>query len=77
MINNENQNSYPQINFSGKIHLITNDQELSEIATILSSAQALGFDTETRASFKKGKSTKSPCFSSLPRKKLSSFDCMV
>lgn len=54
MINNENQSSYPQINFTGKIHLITNDQGLSEIATNLKSAQALGFDTETRASFKKG-----------------------
>ncbi|MBY0555449.1 3'-5' exonuclease domain-containing protein 2 [bacterium] len=42
------------INFKGKIHLITNDQELSLAATELSSATELGFDTETRASFRKG-----------------------
>ena len=42
------------IKFPGQIHLITNDQELSAIAHALESATALGFDTETRASFKVG-----------------------
>lgn len=42
------------ISFSGKIHLITNDQELTAVASELNSVNALGFDTETRPSFKKG-----------------------
>lgn len=46
--------SYNRINFQGKIHLITNDQELANAEQNLNSAQALGFDTETRASFKVG-----------------------
>jgi ribonuclease D len=43
-----------QISFSGKIHLITTDKELSEVTDLLSQAKQLGFDTETRPSFKKG-----------------------
>ncbi|MBS1969808.1 MAG: 3'-5' exonuclease domain-containing protein 2 [Bdellovibrionales bacterium] len=46
--------SYDKIKFPGKIHLITNNQELAVIAPALKSATALGFDTETRASFKVG-----------------------
>ena len=46
--------TYPRINFTGKIHLITCDQELAEVIPGLNSAQILGFDTETRASFKVG-----------------------
>lgn len=46
--------SYDKIKFPGKIHLITNNQELAVIASSLKAATALGFDTETRASFKVG-----------------------
>jgi ribonuclease D len=46
--------SYKRIQFPGKIHLITNDQALAVIAPALKAATALGFDTETRASFKVG-----------------------
>ena len=42
------------IKFPGKIHLITSDKELGAVSDILSQATELGFDTETRASFKKG-----------------------
>ena len=45
---------YPLIQFKGKIHLITNDVELANMAEQLSSAKEFGFDTETRASFRKG-----------------------
>lgn len=45
---------YDLINFTGKIHLITTDTELAAIAGELSTAKHLGFDTETRPSFKKG-----------------------
>ncbi len=44
----------PQITFPGKIHFICNDQELQSIISELNSATVLGFDTETRPSFKKG-----------------------
>jgi len=42
------------ISFSGKIHLITNDQELAAVADQLNSVTEFGFDTETKPSFKKG-----------------------
>ncbi|MFN7729253.1 MAG: 3'-5' exonuclease [Bdellovibrio sp.] len=42
------------ISFQGKIHLIHNDQELAAVAGDISKAVVLGFDTETRPSFKKG-----------------------
>lgn len=45
---------YSRITFPGKIHLITNDKELTAIEPALQQATAFGFDTETRASFKVG-----------------------
>jgi ribonuclease D len=42
------------IKFPGKIHLITNEKELNDVANLIGRATELGFDTETRASFKKG-----------------------
>ncbi len=45
---------YKRISFQGKIHLITNDQELQSAFIGLNSAKELGFDTETKPSFKKG-----------------------
>lgn len=42
------------ISFSGKIHLISNDREIHSVLSNLSSAKILGFDTETKPSFKKG-----------------------
>lgn len=50
----QNKIAYQRINFPGKIHLISNDQELADIISNLRSAEILGFDTETRASFKVG-----------------------
>lgn len=43
-----------RISFHGKIHLINSDRDLELIAVDLSSATQLGFDTETKPSFKKG-----------------------
>lgn len=42
------------LSFPGKIHLINTDQELQAVMSDLTSAKALGFDTETRPAFKKG-----------------------
>jgi ribonuclease D len=49
-----NSQNYPRISFSGKIHLITNNQELRAVLPLLKAAKQLGFDTETKPSFKKG-----------------------
>ncbi len=49
-----NEKPLERIRFQGTIHLITSDQGLADIAAQLSSAKELGFDTETRPSFKKG-----------------------
>lgn len=46
--------NYPLIQFKGKIHLITNDAELEQVSELLGATKELGFDTETRASFRKG-----------------------
>jgi ribonuclease D len=40
--------------FSGKIHLIENDKELEHFFSKINNSNLLGFDTETRPSFKKG-----------------------
>jgi ribonuclease D len=50
----QNKITLPRISFPGKIHLITTDQELATAVPGLDSADILGFDTETRASFKVG-----------------------
>lgn len=48
------QIQYKLISFTGKIHVISTDQELQMTAVALSGAKVLGFDTETKPSFKKG-----------------------
>lgn len=45
---------FPLLRFTGRIHLITSDTELTAVADELAAATELGFDTETRPSFKKG-----------------------
>lgn len=44
----------PRISFTGKIHVITSDAELQQVSQALLFCHELGFDTETRPSFKKG-----------------------
>ena len=53
-MNNSNKPVFPRIQFPGKIHLITNNHELTAAVPALKAATELGFDTETRASFKVG-----------------------
>jgi ribonuclease D len=45
---------YPRLSFEGKIHLIVSNLELAKVVPELLTASVLGFDTETRPSFKKG-----------------------
>jgi len=49
---------YPLIKFKGNIHVIDNQVKLSQASKILRTANVLGFDTETKPSFKKGVSYK-------------------
>jgi ribonuclease D len=51
-----NQPAFKFISFTGKIHVITTDEQLHAIAGTLESIKEFGFDTETRPSFKKGES---------------------
>ncbi|CBW25831.1 putative 3'-5' exonuclease [Halobacteriovorax marinus SJ] len=53
-IEKEEINKLEMLKFQGNIHLITDDAEAIKIAKKLSSEEILGFDTETRPSFKKG-----------------------
>ena len=50
----QNQTELPLISFNGTINLITTDAELAIAADKLAANKELGFDTETRPSFKKG-----------------------
>lgn len=48
----------PLTKFKGKIHLIDNTDQISKAVKALSKAKVLGFDTETRPSFRKGQENK-------------------
>jgi ribonuclease D len=54
-IEQEELNSLPLKSFGGQIHLIDNPADADEAIRRLSSADYLGFDTETRPAFRKGK----------------------
>jgi ribonuclease D len=47
-------NQIPFIQFPGKIHLITSDEQCAQLVEPLLMVEEFGFDTETRPSFKKG-----------------------
>ena len=53
-LSKEHIKNYPVLSFKGKIHLIRDKNELKEALKILGRESVLGFDTETRPSFKKG-----------------------
>ena len=53
-LSKEHINTLPILSFEGKIHLITESKDLGEAIKKLRKASVLGFDTETRPTFKKG-----------------------
>ena len=53
-LSKEHINTLPILSFEGKIHLITESKDVSEAIKILRQESVLGFDTETRPTFKKG-----------------------
>ena len=44
----------PRLKFEGKVHLITKDEQVYDAVEELKRHQIIGFDTETRPSFRKG-----------------------
>ena len=48
-------NALPLRSFNGRIHVVENVDGIDQALTVLGRQQFLGFDTETRPSFKKGK----------------------
>ncbi len=48
----------PRLKFEGKVHLITNDEQVLSAVEELRQNKILGFDTETRPVYKKGKRNK-------------------
>jgi len=46
--------NYPLIEFKGHVHLIDNSSELLKCCDTISKKSIIGFDTETKPSFKKG-----------------------
>ena len=57
-ISAEEINQLPLGAFSGKVHVITEEKNLSKVVQEINKYGVVGFDTETRPSFKKGQSYK-------------------
>lgn len=55
-ISKEEINELEMLKFTGKIEVITDLDRALEVANLLSNEKVLGFDTETKPSFKKGES---------------------
>lgn len=55
-VSKEEINVLPILNYIGEVRLIQTEDELIEIVKLLEHETVLGFDTESRPSFKKGKS---------------------
>lgn len=54
-IDKETLNSLPRIRFTGQIVIAENENELAQWLPVLCEEQVIGFDTESKPSFKKGK----------------------
>ncbi|MBR3774382.1 MAG: 3'-5' exonuclease domain-containing protein 2 [Alistipes sp.] len=53
-IDNEQTSKLPAIEFRGEIHIIDREEQVEEACRYLASQPVIGFDTETRPSFKAG-----------------------
>ena len=53
-ISQEDISTLPRVTFKGRILLVTSLQELKNVLPLLRSKDTLGFDTETKPSFRKG-----------------------
>ncbi len=57
-ISNDELRELPLQSFDGKIVLVDSYQKFNEVITILNKSSVLGFDTETKPTFRKGKINK-------------------
>ena len=53
-VSKEDVTKYPLIDFTGTIHLVETLKDISQFCNTISQANIIGFDTETKPSFKKG-----------------------
>ena len=53
-IGNEETAALPAIEYQGEIRVIEREEEISEACAYLASHPVIGFDTETRPSFRQG-----------------------
>ena len=53
-VHKEDVSKYPLIEFNGKTHLIESKQDVLKYCQIISKADIVGFDTETKPAFEKG-----------------------
>lgn len=53
-ITKEEINTLPVVSFDGRIFVVNTEEEVNKAVAYLSDFQEIGFDTETRPSFKKG-----------------------
>ena len=56
VFSSEEVNAMPLVQYEGPIHLIQTEKELNKALASLKKEKLLGFDTETRPAFRKGKS---------------------
>ena len=54
-LRSEEINALPVVRYEGKVRLVRSEVELDEALDLLAREELLGFDTETRPSFRKGK----------------------
>lgn len=57
-ISREEMNELPLRAFEGKIHVVENENDIRKAVAFLSKYDKIGFDTETKPSFKKGRTNK-------------------
>jgi len=54
-LQNDEINALPMVCYEGEVRLVRSERELSETLDLLAREELLGFDTETRPSFRKGR----------------------
>lgn len=59
-ISTEELNQLPRVLYEGEVQVISNIEEVDAVAEVLKKCPVLGFDTETKPSFRKGKSNRNP-----------------
>ncbi|OFY29601.1 MAG: hypothetical protein A2275_03625 [Bacteroidetes bacterium RIFOXYA12_FULL_35_11] len=59
-ISTEELNQLPRVLYEGEVQVISSIEAVEEVVAVLKKSPVLGFDTETKPSFHKGKSNRNP-----------------